>query len=354
MLRAFAVGWRRLVRRDVVDRELDDEMRQYLEAATEARITAGLSRADAERAARVDFGGVENVKDQLRSTGWDAVVSTVWQDVRFGLRTLRRNPAFTFVAIATIVVGIGANTAMFSVVRAVMLRPLPYAKPEQLALLWTNDPARGLHEGPTAYQTVVDWRTSSRSFTDLAVVSSTSATLADDPHERVVAAYVSANAFPLLGVAPQSGRAFTQREQDERVPVAVISHALWQRRFAGDSSVIGKTLRIDDPGKGGPPSPTIVGVMPASFSYPDKQTQYWIPATLYWRWDRERTERFPVWSRRWSDAVAAVRCRRIRAGHRVCECREPLAGSRRGSPTRAGDAAGVRRESWAPRAPVAG
>src|SRR4029450_7368341 len=183
MLRAIALGLRRLVSRKDVDRELDDEVQQYLEHATEAHVKAGLSRADAERAARLEFGGVENVKDQIRSAGSDAALSTIWQDVGFGLRTLRRNPAFTAVTLATIVIGIGANTAMFSVVRAVMLRPLPYAKPEQLTLLWSDDPARGLHEGLTAYQTVVDWRTSSRSFSDMAIFSTTSATLTHEPRD---------------------------------------------------------------------------------------------------------------------------------------------------------------------------
>jgi len=299
MLRAIALGLRRLVSRKHVDRELDDEVQQYIEHATEAHVKAGLSRADAERAARLEFGGVENVKDQIRSAGWDAALSTIWQDVRFGMRTLRRNPAFTAVTLATIAIGIGANTAMFSVVRAVMLRPLPYAKPEQLALLWSDDPARGLHEGLTAYQTVVDWRTSSRSFSDMAIFSTTSATLMDEPRERLTAAYVSANLFPLLGVPPVLGRVITQREQDDRVASVVLSYALWQRRFGGDSSVIGKALELDDADKGGLPAATIVGVMPESFAFPDKLTQFWVPATLYWRWERERTERFIVWARRW-------------------------------------------------------
>ena len=300
MLRAITVGVRRLMARRIVDRELDDEVQQFLEAATEAHMKAGLSRQAAERAARVDFGGVENVKDQLRSTGWDAGLSTLWQDVRFGLRMLRRNPAFTAVALATIVIGIGANTAMFSVVRAVMLRPLPYARPEQLALLWSDDPARGLHEGATAYRTVLDWRSASHTFTDLAIFSSTTATLPEEPRERVIATFVSANLFPLLGAAPALGRVMTQREEDGRAPVAVLSHAFWQRRFGGDSGVIGKTMDLGERGKGGLPPSRIIGVMPPSFSFPDKQTQLWIPATLYWRWERERTERFQAWVRRWS------------------------------------------------------
>jgi predicted permease len=300
MLRATLIGLRRLFSRSAVDRELHDEVQQYLEHATAAHMKAGLSREEAERAARIEFGGVENVKDQLRASGWDGVVSSLWQDLRFGARTLRRNPAFTLVTLATVVVGIGANTAMFTVIQAVMLRPLPYSRPEQLAVLWSEAPSRGVREGPTSYQTVVDWKGSSRSFTDLAIYGPVTTTTADEPRERLAGAFASANLLPLLGVAPSLGRAITQREEQERVASAVISHAFWQQRFGGDSSVIGKTLRFDDVGKMSLPAVTIVGVMPESFAFPDKQTQLWIPATLYWRWERERTERFQWWSRRWN------------------------------------------------------
>ena len=300
MLRAIAVGVRRLVARRLVDRDLDDEMQQYLAHATEAHMKAGLSRAAAERAARIEFGGVENVKDQLRASGWDASVSTFWQDVRFGVRMLRRNRAFTAVALATIVIGIGANTAMFTVVRAVMLRPLPYARPEQLALLWSADPARGLLEGVTAYQTVVDWRSASRTFTDMALFSRTTATLPGEPRERVTAAFVSGNLFSLLGVRPALGAVITAGDEEGRAPIAVLSHAFWQQRFGGDPGVIGRMLEFSERGKGAVPTARIIGVMPATFAFPDKQTQIWVPATLYWRFDSERTERFPVWARRWS------------------------------------------------------
>jgi predicted permease len=300
MLRAALIGLRRLISRRTVDRELDDEVRQYLEHATEAHMKAGVSRQEAERIARLEFGGVENVKEQLRATGWDGVVSTIGQDIRFGVRALRRNPAFTAVALATIVIGIGANTAMFTVIRAVILRPLPYVNPEQLAVLWSEAPARGLRESPTAYRTVLDWRESSRSFTDLAIFGPLTATVADEPRERLRGSYVSANFFPLLGVTASLGRVLSQREQDGRVASAVISDALWRRRFGGDSTIIGRVVRFDDPEKGGLPGVTIVGVMPAGFAFPDKQTDLWVPATLYWRWERERTERFQSWARRWN------------------------------------------------------
>ena len=300
MLRAIIIGLRRLLARHMVDEELDDEVRQYLEAATEAHRETGLSRAEAERIARIEFGGVENVKEQIRASGWDAAISTVAQDVRFAARTLRRNPAFTAVTLATIVLGLGANTAMFSVVRAVMLRPLPYARPEQLAMLWSEAPARELREGATAYRTVVDWREMSRSFTDLAIFGATSVTVSEEPRERLSGAFVSADLFPLLGARPSLGRTIAAHDERDRVPSAVISHSLWQRRFAGDSGVLGKVLRFDENGKFGLPAVAIVGVMPESFAFPDRETQLWVPATLYWRWERESTERFQWWARRWN------------------------------------------------------
>jgi predicted permease len=300
MWRSIVAGLRRLVDPGRASRDLDDEVRDYVARAAESYVTAGHSNDEAERLARLELGGVENVKEQVRSSGWDARAWTIASDIRFAARMLRRNPAFSAIALATIVVGIGATTAMFSVVQAVILRPLPYARPEQLALLWADDPARGIHEGPTAYRTVVDWRTRSRSFRELAIFSGTSVTLADEPRERIIAQFVSGNLFGLLGARPALGRTITVEDQVGRVPIAVISQALWHQRFGGDSSVIGKTVRFVETGKSGLPAVEIVGVMPGSFAFPTKQAQVWVPATLYWRWTREESEYFPASFRRWN------------------------------------------------------
>jgi putative ABC transport system permease protein len=222
---------------------------------------------------------------------------------------LRRAPGFTSIILATLALGIGANTAMFSVVNAVLLRPLPYRDANRLALIYTDDVRRGLHEEATAYRTIVDWQTSTHAFSDIAFYSSQRvASVANDParsRERTRSALVSSNFFSVLGVAPLLGRVLTPADLENREPVVVISFSYWQRRFSGDPSVVGKTITTEDPSKGGTGSMTVVGVMPPSFYFPDKQTELWSPATTYWRFSRESVERFPDWARRWT-AVARL------------------------------------------------
>jgi predicted permease len=305
-LRSITDGLRALVRRDTVDQELDDEVRHYLELATEEKMRAGLSREAAERAARIELGGLTTVKERVRSTGWESSVDTIWHDVRYAARGLRRNLGFTAVALVTLALGVGANTTMFSVVNAVLLKPLPYANPSRLTLLFTDDPARGLHEGTSAFATIVDWRQRSHSFTDLAFFSDELSIMAQgDVRERVRSAYISANTFSVLAVLPAIGRPINADDEQSFSRVAVISYRLWQRRYGGDSSVIGKPLELEREDKSSPASPRIIGVMPAGFYFPDKETEFWMPSTAYWRWTRESTERFPPWVRRWT-AVARL------------------------------------------------
>ncbi len=128
-------GLRGLFRKTRVEQELDTELREFLESAVDHKMRAGLSRGDAMRAARIEMGSVAAVKDRVRDVGWESLLESIWQDVRYGVRVLRRSPAFAAIAIAILALGIGANTAMFSLLNAIMLRPLPVQAPEQLVEL---------------------------------------------------------------------------------------------------------------------------------------------------------------------------------------------------------------------------
>lgn len=230
-------------------------------------------------------------------------MGTLIQDLRYGVRMLRRNPGFTAVAVLTLALGIGANTAIFSVINAVLLRPLPFKDAGSLAMLWTDDAKRGIHEGVTAYATISDWRTQSKSFADIAIFTGNPLTLTGlDQPERVKGAFVSANLFPLLGIEPALGQTFSADQEEQREEVVVLSYGLWQRRYGGSLDVIDKRLDIDgdmNSWKLDARAPRIIGVMPVGFYFPDKETQLWEPATVYWRWKGESIERFSADARRW-------------------------------------------------------
>ena len=302
--RSVRSGMRSLLHRDVVERELDEELRHYLAMATQENIRRGMAPEAAERAARIQMGGVEPTKTQVRAGGWEAQVDTLRQDARVAMRGLRRSPAFTAVAVASMALGIGAITTMFSVVNAVMFRPLPYRDADRLALIWTDDVRRALHRETTAWLTITDWQARNRTFQSLAYfITQRVAPMSKDPGRgrgRSRNALVSANLFTVLGVAPFRGRLISSEDERERASVAVISYAFWQRWFGGAPDIVGKTLTMDDASKGGTGMLTIIGVLPPGFYFPDKQTEIWTPATMYWRFTRESVERFEPWSRRWT------------------------------------------------------
>jgi putative ABC transport system permease protein len=196
------------------------------------------------------------------------------RDVRYALRTLRRSPTFTTTAAATLALAIGANTAMFSVLNAVLLRPLPFRAPEQLAMVWTEDPTENLREGRSALWDVQEWRRHSQTFADMATFDSVSTVLAGaDGTEQIVAASVSPNLLPLLGVQPILGRSFSTEETEQQQPLVLISHRFWQARFAGSNDALGATLVLN-----GTPS-QIVGILPADFQIARFDADVWKPHT---------------------------------------------------------------------------
>lgn len=199
-------------------------------------------------------------------------MDTVLQDIRYGLRTFVKSPGFTAVAVITLALGIGANTAIFSLSNAAFFRPLPYPHAERLAFLWQNNLRTGENEGLVSYPNFADWRSQSRSFADMAFYMSGKSILAGNGQaERTPGALVSVNFFSVLGVSPILGRTFSL---DEQVPghanVSVISYKLWRTRFGGDPHIVGRNLAFAAGGN------TIIGVMPPSFSFPD-QTDLWTP-----------------------------------------------------------------------------
>jgi putative ABC transport system permease protein len=251
-----------LFRRDRVERELDEELRYHLDRQVEEYVAKGMTADDARAAALRAMGGVELRKEECRDMRRVRLVDEARRDFRFGLRMLRRNPGFTAVAVLTLAIGIGANTAVFSVVDGVILRPLPFPEPDRIVRLWETNLSRGWNDFSASVPNFVDWRERSRSFEHLAALRSTSFnfTAGGDP-ERVPAAAITSDFLPTVGVAPALGRDFLP---DEHRPggdshVVLVSHAFWKGRLGGDPSVVGTTITLNETGY------TIAGVLPESF-----------------------------------------------------------------------------------------
>ena len=222
-LRSFLFRLSALVRSRQMDREIDDEITSHLAEATEEYVQQGLSPEEARWAAQRSFGGVTQTKEVYREVRSFLWLQELPRDVRYALRTLRKSPTFTMTAAATLALAIGANTTMFSVLNAVLLRPLPYRAPEQLAMLWTEDPTQNLHEGRSALWDVEQWLTQSQSFADMATFDSVTTTLtAAEGTERIVGASTSHNLLSLLGVQPVRGRNFSSEETEAQKRLVLI------------------------------------------------------------------------------------------------------------------------------------
>ncbi len=199
-------------------------------------------------------------------------MQSFWQDLRYGARMLLKNPGFTLIAIVTLSLGIGANTAIFSVINSVLLSALPYPQPEQLAMVWCDNRRQGIPDDITSYPNFVDWRDRNKTFQGMAGVTDDTYNLtgAGEP-EEIRGATVSINFFQLIGVNPMLGRVFTaEEEQPGRNRVVVLSHSLWRRRFGGDPGVLNKTISLSDEPY------IIVGIMPPGFQFPEN-TEIWGP-----------------------------------------------------------------------------
>ena len=241
------------------EERLREEVEEHLALQTAENLRAGLSPVEARRQAVLKFGAVESIKEDYRDQRGLPFLETLRQDVWFGLRLLRKSPGFTLVALLTLALGIGANTALFSVINAVLLNPLPYPHADQLVALHESKP--NFDRGSISYPNFLDWQKDNRTFSAMAVArgSAFSLTGAGDA-EQVRAEFITSAFFDVLGVRPVIGRTFAPEEdQPGRSPVALISEGLWRRKFGGAPDVLGKSMTLN--GKGF----TIVGVIPASF-----------------------------------------------------------------------------------------
>ena len=247
------------------DKDTDEELRAHVLDRAEDLERSGSTRAEAERRARIEFGGHERFKEECREERGGFRLETVWTDIRFGARMLRKSPGFTAVGILTLALGIGANTAIFSVVNRVLIRPLPYPQANRLTILWSTwgNETRGPASGPE----MMELRKRSRAFEEIGGIWATTGTITGTAEpEQVRLAFTTANFLPLLAEKPQLGRFFAPGE-DRRgaAPLMILTDGLWRREFGANPGIIGQTARLNGNDF------TIVGVLPRDFKllFPD-------------------------------------------------------------------------------------
>jgi len=265
-LRAFLQRFLGTARKSRGERELCAEVESHLQMHVEDNLRAGMSPERARREALMKLGGVEQTKENYRDRRGLPVLETLAQDVRYALRTLRQNPGFALVAVLTLALGIGANSAIFSLVNAIVLRPLPFASPDRLVGMTDYYP-----KGP-----YVVMRDRSQTMDIIANTDGTEFNLTGiEVPVRLLGSEVSANWFNVLGVRPQMGRVFQNGEdQPGKDAVVILSYALWQRRFGADPEILGKSIMLEGVNR------QVIGVMSASFRFPSPKTQLWVPLRL--------------------------------------------------------------------------
>jgi putative ABC transport system permease protein len=270
---ALQVRVRSIVRRARTEQDLDDELSFHVAMQSRAAQDAGTSEADAMRRARLDLGGVLQTKERCRDVWPLRWAEDLLHDFRYALRGLRRTPTFTLIAVTVLALGIGANTALFSVISGVLLRPLPYPDANRLVRIWSAMPAQGYPRSGTALPDYRTWRAANRSFEEMGASHNTVYNLTGvDPPERLLAARMTASMWQVLRPTPLLGTLLSSdAEQWGRHRVVSLSEGLWKRRFGADPSILGRTVQLN-----GQPF-TVLGVLPASFQYPNVGTELWTP-----------------------------------------------------------------------------
>jgi len=275
MLSDLLIRVRALFRRKAVERELDDELRFHFEQQVEKFVQSGMPTQEARRRARLMIGGTEEIKEECRAARGVLFLENLLQELRYGLRTMRKSPGFTAVVVLTLALGIGVNTALFTILHGVLLSPLPFPRPDRLVSLWERNV---VENSPfSAYNVVsggvfADWRQAT-SFQQMALIGEDSANLSGDGGslpESIGTRQCSYNLFSMLGVQPLYGRLFTEEDDHAGAAATVIlTHGLWKRRYASDPAIVGKMILLDAKPY------TVIGVLPAWFDYPDTRVQLW-------------------------------------------------------------------------------
>ena len=255
--------WNATLRRSRMESEMDGELRFHIEAYADDLARSGVSREEAMRRARIDFGGIERVKEEGREARGAKIIETLLQDLRYGARVLGKSPGFTIVAVLTLSLGIGANTAIFSLVDGILLRPLPFAAPQSLVSITGTFPKGGF----------VAMREQVQSLDTAAYFEGHEFNLTGrgDPL-RLSGVLVSAEFFSVLGARPELGRAFYPGEDTAGSDnYVILSHLLWEQRFGADPSILGHSIELEGVSR------EVVGVMPAEFTFPSAKTEVWLP-----------------------------------------------------------------------------
>ena len=270
-LRSALVRMAALFSRRRAELELSAEIESNLQLHIDDNLRSGMTPAQARRDALIKLGGVEAAREAWRDRRTLPLFELLAQDFRYGFRSLRRNGAFTAIVVAILAVGIGANTALFSVIDAVLLRPLPYAQPERLVMVWKRNLQRGLQGNLVAPTNFADWQAGVHSFSSLGAAQNGNYNLtgAGDAVQLMVQR-ATPDLLPTLGVQPLLGRLFTGKEDR----VAILTHGLWSQRFGADRSILGRTITLD-----GQPY-TVIGVMPPGFTFLNRLVACWIPLRL--------------------------------------------------------------------------
>jgi putative ABC transport system permease protein len=283
---------RNVFTRPHVERDLDDELRAHLDLLTAEKCREGMGVVNARRAACLELGGLEQVKEEVRQVRTGHMLEEFLGDLRYGIRTLRKNPAFSVVAVLALAVGIGANTAMFSVAYGTLLRPLPYPGADRVAVVYMRYFPRDFALGTLCIRDYLMWKENNHAFESPALFRNILVDVGEKDSggresgvpEQVQGAFVTASFFSTLAVTPLIGRTFAAGEDRPAADsLTVLSESIWRRRFGGSSTVLGRTVVVN-----GAPS-TVIGVMPDRFRFPRRDTELWAnlplnPPTRYGPW----------------------------------------------------------------------